>query len=158
MAHFIKDADDYWDRFPPGLEGLRTLAELSQLRASLHVLGQADDDTAPVAVIVRIPPNTPLPRHAHVAHRLEVLIEGSLLEDGVEYHPGDVMTAGTREFYGPMAAGPDGATTVEIFSARTGAHQVLYEMGDGNVTQVDTREPAAAAALMADFKARTVQP
>jgi hypothetical protein len=45
--------------------------------------------------------------------------------------PGDTMTAGPGEWYGPHVAGPEGCTTVEVFSNLDGVFRVLAESPDG---------------------------
>jgi len=60
-----------------------------------------------------------------------VIVAGSLLVDGEVLGPGDVMATPAGEMYGPHVAGPDGCTTVEIFSSITGNGNLLLETDDG---------------------------
>jgi quercetin dioxygenase-like cupin family protein len=138
MPYFIKkDSPEYWDRYPAHLAEMGQIMEASELTpATMHVLGDADDETAPTALIFTMPPNSVLPRHAHSCERFEVILEGSLrVEDNdLELVPGDIMIAHPGEAYGPHTAGPDGCRTLEIFSTLAGAHTNLFETPDGMVS------------------------
>ncbi|HMK99866.1 MAG TPA: hypothetical protein VK428_06725 [Acidimicrobiales bacterium] len=98
----------------------------------LYVLGRGGDDlAAPAVVVLEMPPGYVLFRHAHVCHRFEVVVKGSMTADGEVLGPGDVMTAAPGEFYGPHVAGPEGCTTVEVFGTLDGVFRVLAESGSG---------------------------
>src|SRR2546426_12173065 len=94
-----------------------------------------DDDqeawASPAAVMLEMPPNYILFRHAHICHRFEVVVKGTLDADGRTLVPGDVMTARPGEMYGPHIAGPDGCTTVEVFGTLEGVFRVISETPKG---------------------------
>lgn len=101
-----------------------------------------DDDEAwdaPAVVMLEMPPNYVLFRHAHVCHRFEVVVKGTLEADGRTLGPGDVMTARPGELYGPHVAGPEGCTTAEVFSSHEGVYRVLAE-AHGEVREFDFRK------------------
>jgi anti-sigma factor ChrR (cupin superfamily) len=89
------------------------------------------DSTAPAVVLLRMPPGYRLFRHAHICHRFEVVVAGSLEANGTTLRPGDVMTARPGELYGPHVVGPDGCTTAEVFGSLEGVFRVLAEGPDG---------------------------
>jgi hypothetical protein len=94
----------------------------------------ADDEEAwdsPAVVMLEMPPNYVLFRHAHICHRFEVVVKGSLEAGGRILGPGDVMTARPGEMYGPHTAGPEGCTTAEVFGSLEGVFRVLAETPDG---------------------------
>ncbi len=103
----------------------------------LYVL---DDDpeepSAPAVLVLDMPPGYVLFRHAHVCHRVEVVVKGSLRSGDRTLHPGDVMVARPGEWYGPHVAGPGGCTTVEVFGTREGVFRVLAE-ADGGEREFD---------------------
>jgi hypothetical protein len=102
--------------------------------SQLYVLGSGEGDDAlgsPAVVVLDMPPGYVLFRHAHICHRFEVVVKGSLTADGKVLGPGDVMTAVPGEFYGPHVAGPEGCTTVEVFGTLEGVFRVLAESEDG---------------------------
>lgn len=118
-------------------ELLRPLQEASApfgLRLAYFCLGDPGSDTTPVAAVLEMPPRYVLPRHAHVCHRMEVVLKGALDVGEAVLGPGDVMTTGPGEMYGPHTAGPDGCTTLEIFSSIVGSGEVVYDTAGGPVT------------------------
>jgi hypothetical protein len=105
----------------------------------LFVLGDEDQSgDAPAVVVLEMPPNYVLFRHAHICHRFEIVVKGSLEVDGRTLRPGDVMTARPGEMYGPHTAGPGGCTTAEVFGTLEGVFRVLAE-AQGGVREFDFR-------------------
>ena len=94
-----------------------------------------DDDppawASPAAVLLEMPPGYVLFRHAHICHRFEVVVKGSLEAGGRVLGPGDVMTARPGEMYGPHRAGPDGCTTLEVFGSLEGVFRVIAAGPEG---------------------------
>jgi anti-sigma factor ChrR (cupin superfamily) len=94
-----------------------------------------DDDQqawgSPAVVVLEMPAGYVLFRHAHVCHRFEVVVKGSLEADGRVLGPGDVMTARPGEMYGPHIAGSGGCTTVEVFGTLEGVFRVIADGPDG---------------------------
>ena len=103
-----------------------------------------DDDQeawqSPAVVVLEMPPDYVLFRHAHVCHRFEVVVKGSMEADGRTLVAGDVMTARPGELYGPHVAGPDGCTTVEVFGSLEGVFRVLADDGGDGVREFDFRK------------------
>jgi anti-sigma factor ChrR (cupin superfamily) len=143
MATHLRNEPGYWDRFPPDLEGMAEVAKAQGIRLSMHVLGDQGDETAPTALMLRMPPGYVLPKHAHPCNRLEVVVEGAMRVGDLTLGPGDVLSSNHSQAYGPHIAGPDGCTTVEIFSTRAGAHALMVESPDG----LQTIDLAAAQAV-----------
>lgn len=98
----------------------------------LFVLGEdASSPDVPAIVILDMPPGYVLLRHAHVCHRFEVVLKGSMEAEGRTLVPGDTMSAGPGEWYGPHLAGPQGCTTAEVFGTLDGVFRVLAESPQG---------------------------
>lgn len=112
---------DYFDAMTPAaFKFARELGKEGGLELGTLVLGD-DPTSAPVAMVLELPPGYTLPRHSHATHRVEVIVRGSLtLGDGTTLGPGDVWTSGPDQFYGPHTAGPEGAVSVEIFAGAAG--------------------------------------
>jgi hypothetical protein len=86
----------------------------------------------PVVVVLEMPPNFVLLRHAHPSHRVEVVVKGQLTtEDGTVLGPGDVMVASPGEIYGPKVIGPEGCTTAEVFSRADAMVRIIADSADG---------------------------
>ena len=133
MPRFIKkDSPEYWNLYPKQISEMGEIMEASKLTpATMHVLGEPDDETAPAALIFTMPPHYVLPRHGHVCERFEIILEGSMIVDGLALGPGDIMIARKGEFYGPHVAGPDGCRTLEVFSTLAAAHHQLSDTPEG---------------------------
>lgn len=140
MADYSMDEDpDYWQapgRFRPLLEKLRSFG----IRASYFALGDTDNDSTPVAVIVEMPPGFVIMRHAHPCDRFEVIVRGTLESEDRILRPGDVMVSAAGELYGPKKAGEEGCTTIEVFATAPGVTKRIEERPDGSVETVDLEQ------------------
>jgi hypothetical protein len=118
-------------------------------------LDTKQDWSNPAALLLRLPPDYTLFRHGHPCQRFEVVIQGSLeVGDGRTAGVGDVFTADAGTLYGPHTAGPEGCTTLEIFSAIEGAFRLLWENADGEIQESDARKgefPPTFVPLPEDF-------
>jgi hypothetical protein len=105
-----------WVQVPEGLD-----------LTKFNMSEEPEDEEAPLAMFLRLPPGFVLGRHGHKCYRVEVVISGSLiLEDGQVLGPGDISVTSPFVFYGPHTAGPDGCLSVEIFS-KSGISAGIYE-------------------------------
>jgi ChrR-like protein with cupin domain len=127
------DDAEYW-RVPDRFQAVADMVPDATL--SYFLLG-ADDESTPTAIVFQMEPGFVINRHAHEAARFEVVVKGSIDVGDRVLHPGDVMTAEAGELYGPKVAGPDGCTTIEVFSTRLGAEATLYELTDGTTVRRD---------------------
>jgi hypothetical protein len=131
-AFFRKDMPGYWDRYPDHLRDMAQIMAGSRLTpATMHVMGEPTDESAPTALIFTMEPHAVIGRHAHDCERFEIILEGSLLVDDMVLGPGDVMIARPGEAYGPHTAGPEGCRTLEVFGTLAGAHSMIYETPGG---------------------------
>lgn len=135
---FRKDTPGYWDRYPAQIADMGKVMAASGLTpATLHVMGEPDDESAPAALIFTMAPGAVIDRHAHKCERFEIILEGSLhvkdkvLGEDTVLGPGDVMLARPGENYGPHTAGPEGCRTLEIFGTLAGAHHLYYDTPGG---------------------------
>jgi hypothetical protein len=133
MPDYSLDNDEsYWnvpERFKPMLEHAKGLG-IS--KASYFYMGDENDESTPLAVILQMDPGFVINKHAHGCERFEVIVRGSVIEGDNTYVAGDVMTSPAYELYGPKVAGPDGATTVEVFATSKGHLERVVEDSDGN--------------------------
>jgi hypothetical protein len=110
------------------------MSEAAARRDGTRVFVLADEPEswdAPAVVMLEMPPNYVLFRHAHICHRFEVVVRGSMEAGGRTLRPGDVMTARPGELYGPHVAGPEGCTTAEVFGSLEGVFRVISDTPDG---------------------------
>ncbi len=118
----------------------KVLAE-SGMNASaipLWHLDKRDSFGGPAAFLLRMPPGYTLFRHGHPCERFEVVVQGSVdVGDGRTANEGDIFTAEAFTLYGPHTAGPEGCTTIEIFSDVEGMFRLLYEGEDGELLEAN---------------------
>jgi hypothetical protein len=99
---------------------------------TMKVLGEPHDSEAPAVVVWKAPAGYLLARHSHGCHRFEVIIQGSVTDEhGNHLGVGGIMTAEPDEMYGPIHAGPDGYTSVEVFSRLEGTYLITWDEPDG---------------------------
>jgi hypothetical protein len=102
-----------------------------------HLDNKADLSN-PAAYFLKMPPGYTLFRHGHPCQRFEIVIQGSLdIGDGRVAKVGDTFTADAWTLYGPHTAGPEGCTTIEIFSAVEGMFRLLSEGPDGEIIEAN---------------------
>jgi anti-sigma factor ChrR (cupin superfamily) len=135
-AHESIHDPGFWNRVPSSrLQPLVDAVVASgypDMAYRLFALGDPDDPETPVAVAFHGPAGYVLPRHSHDCYRFEVVIDGSLTnEHGEVLLAGSIMTAVPNEMYGPLTAGPDGYSSVEIFSRLAGAHEITWDTAEG---------------------------
>lgn len=133
MARFFRMGEpEYGRQVPAWMQRSLEESGLGAVEMPLFVAGDEPSWQVPAAFVFEMPPGYVLFRHAHPCHRVEVVVKGSLdVGEGEPLGPGDVMVAGPGEMYGPHTAGPDGCTTVEIFSAAEGVFRVIEETPAG---------------------------
>jgi hypothetical protein len=131
MTTFRQADPAFWSSEPEFLRPLQALCEPYGLQIRHFVMGDPDEPSTPTAAVLKMPAGYVLPRHAHPCERLEVVVAGSLQVGDVVLVPGDVMATPAGEMYGPHTAGPDGCTTVEIFSSITGNGNITFDTEAG---------------------------
>lgn len=107
----------------------------SGVRIAQMVVGDEDDETAPVVFHTYYPPGFEVVPHTHACDYVEIILEGSQKVTGKWHHAGDVRMARAGTVYGPLIAGPEGVTFVAVFR-------------DHRFRMV---KPADAAAILADL-------
>jgi hypothetical protein len=114
---------------------------INATKIPLWHLDKTEGWSVPAAFFLKMPPNYTLFRHGHPCQRFEIVIQGSLeLGDGRTASVGDTFTADAYTLYGPHTAGPEGCTTIEVFSALEGMFRLLYEGDDGEMLEADARK------------------
>jgi hypothetical protein len=139
-TYYFMDDDSFWDRAPDFLQHVPQAQRRAGGRLSYFVLGDWRTNPA-TALAMEIAPREGVNQHAHPCHRFEVVARGTLdVGQGRILRPGDVMVSGPGEMYGPHVAGPEGATTFEIFSAFDASYRIIYDTPDGRV-EVNGTDP-----------------
>lgn len=150
MAFYSINDDDIYDRGTERMDAVRAAGGLEGIRIANFILGKPEDN-APVCTVLNMSPGHVLPRHGHNCWRFEVVVQGSItVPDGTVLGTGALMYSGPKELYGQHVAGPEGCTTIEIFSTFDAAHSILVEGEDGLV-ECDMRNAGEVQKLLAIF-------
>ena len=140
MPFYSPRDEGFWELQPDFLKPIQDVCTPLDVNILHFLLGDKDDDTTPVAAMLKMPPNFVLGRHAHPVARFEVVVLGTLDVGERVLQPGDVMVSAANEFYGPHVAGPEGCTTIEVFSSIVGVGNAVQEHEDGTRTEVHYRD------------------
>jgi hypothetical protein len=84
-------------------------------RVSRVRIGEDDDPTAPVVLRMEFPPGARLEAHSHETDYCEIIIAGSQLIGRRTYGEGSIRVVKANTAYGPVVAGPDGASVIIMF-------------------------------------------
>jgi len=123
------DEPDFWENCPPAFQHIKN----RQGDIAYFFLGDDADDNPTTVIALKMEPGRINARHAHPCGRFEVVVQGSLDIGERVLRPGDVMYSKPGVFYGPHVAGPEGCTTIEIFSDLRGAYEISVDTPDGPV-------------------------
>jgi hypothetical protein len=134
----------YWDRAPERLRWAQVGARAMDQDLALHVLGDEANEAAAVIELLRMPPGYVLSRHHHSTWRFEILLQGSVTIGELTLRPGDIFITRPDEDYGPLTAGPDGVTSLEMFSASDGV-DATFDMSTVDDERLDLMRRAARA-------------
>ena len=94
------------------------------------VIGDDDDESAPVVMRGSFPPGAVVAPHSHPCDYAEILLEGSQQVTRQWHYPGDIRIVKAGTVYGPLVAGPEGVTVLVIF--RSGDCATEWVTGGSN--------------------------
>lgn len=145
MAFYSIDDENLWGRDTREMGPIAEAGGMQGISIANFVFGKPEDGV-PVATVLRMDPGHVLPHHGHNCYRFEVVVQGSMDVGDRILGPGSIMFSEPGAMYGPHLAGPDGCTTIEIFSNFDASHQLLAR-GPAGVEQCDlwTKEGAERA-------------
>jgi hypothetical protein len=84
-------------------------------RVSSVRVGEPNDPNAPVVLRMEFPPGGTVGVHSHDTDYTEIIIAGSQRVTRKMHTVGDVRVVKAGTAYGPLVAGPEGATVLIIF-------------------------------------------
>jgi hypothetical protein len=126
MAFYSLDDPNLWGRDTKEMAPIAEAGGMAGISIANFFLGKPEDD-APVATVLRMDPGHVLPHHGHNCYRLEVVVQGSINVGDRILRPGSIMFSEPGVLYGPHIAGPEGCTTVEIFSNFKASHSLMLK-------------------------------
>ena len=84
--------------------------------ASMYKVGLPDNDAAPTVFKMWFPPGCTIEVHTHACDYTEFILAGSQKVGGKWLYPGDIRVGLANAGYGPLVAGPEGASVLVIFA------------------------------------------
>lgn len=91
--------------------------------ATMFKIGLPDNDDAPTVFKMWFPPGCTIEAHTHACDYAEIILEGSQKVGPQWLDKGDIRVGLANRGYGPLVAGPEGASILVIFS--TGGKSVV---------------------------------
>ncbi len=83
--------------------------------SQMYRVGMPEDDSSPTVFRVYYPPGCEIEAHTHDCDYTELILEGSQKVGRDWHYAGDVRLGLANRGYGPLLAGPDGATVLFFF-------------------------------------------
>jgi hypothetical protein len=97
------------------------------LRQQRIVLGDPAATDRPILLVTHFPPHAVIPRHHHREVFADVVVQGSSNIDGEWFGAGTIRWFPAGAVYGPVEAGPDGCTLLEIYVDQPGMEVTFDE-------------------------------
>lgn len=104
---------------------------------SQYRIGRPSDDAAPTVFKVYFPPDCRIEAHTHDCDYSEIILQGSQKVGGKWLHEGDIRIGLANKGYGPLIAGPEGATVLVIFAD---GNWPAVQIGAGDGSTLGTSE------------------
>ncbi len=82
---------------------------------SMYRVGDPADESSPTVFKVYFPPECYVEAHTHECDYTEIIVEGSQKVGATWHKAGDVRIGLANRGYGPLVAGPEGATVLFMF-------------------------------------------
>ncbi|MGI9642609.1 MAG: hypothetical protein ACR2N9_07475 [Acidimicrobiia bacterium] len=84
--------------------------------ATMYKIGMPDSDASPTVFKMWFPPGCTIESHTHDCDYSEIVLEGSQMVGRKWLYPGDIRIGLANRGYGPLVAGPEGASVLVIFA------------------------------------------
>ena len=84
--------------------------------ATMYRIGSPDSDESPTVFKMWFPPGCTIEAHTHACDYSEIILEGSQKVGGKWLYPGNIRVGLANRGYGPLVAGPEGASVLVIFA------------------------------------------
>jgi hypothetical protein len=84
--------------------------------AAMYRIGLPGKESAPTVFKVYFPPDCVIEAHTHDCDYSEIILEGSQKVGAQWHYPGDIRIGLANRGYGPLVAGPEGATVLFVFA------------------------------------------
>ena len=82
---------------------------------SMYKVGNPADESSPTVFKVYYPPECYVEAHTHDCNYTEIILEGTQRVGATWHKAGDIRVGLANRGYGPLVAGPEGATVLFMF-------------------------------------------
>ena len=96
-------------------EDLDEITLPSGIITSMYKVGDPADESSPTVFKVYYPPECYVEAHTHDCNYTEIVLEGTQRVGATWHKAGDVRVGLANRGYGPLVAGPEGATVLFMF-------------------------------------------
>ncbi len=96
-------------------EDLDEITLPSGIVTSMYKVGDPADESSPTVFKVYYPPECYVEAHTHDCNYTEIVLEGTQRVGATWHKAGDVRVGLANRGYGPLVAGPEGATVLFMF-------------------------------------------
>ena len=107
------------------------------IETTQYRIGSPDDEASPTVFRAYFPPGCRVEAHTHACDYSEIILQGSQQVSGRWLHEGDIRVGLANRAYGPLIAGPEGATVLVIFAD---GHWPAIPVGAGDGSTLSTAE------------------
>jgi len=115
----IKEALERKGHYALNWEDLDKIELPTGVVSSMYRVGDPTRPESPTVFKVFYPPGCTIEAHTHDCDYTEIILEGSQRVGATWHHAGDIRIGLANRGYGPLVAGPEGATVLFMFA--TGA-------------------------------------
>jgi hypothetical protein len=84
--------------------------------ATMYRIGLPEEEASPTVFKMWFPPGCTIEPHTHECDYTEIILAGSQKVGSKWLHPGDIRIGLANRGYGPLVAGPEGASVLVIFA------------------------------------------
>lgn len=84
--------------------------------ATMYRIGLPDKESSPTVFKMWFPPGCTIEPHTHACDYSEIILEGSQKVGNKWLYPGNIRIGLANRGYGPLVAGPEGASVLVIFA------------------------------------------
>ena len=97
-------------------EGIGGITLPTEAIATMYKIGLPENPEAPTVFKMNFPPGCTIESHTHACDYSEIVLEGSQMIGRTWLYQGVVRIGLANSGYGPLEAGPEGATVLVIFA------------------------------------------
>lgn len=91
-----------------------------RLRHARLTLGVDDEGAATTILVVQYEPGSEVGVHSHGTDYCSIVVEGSIEVTRREHSVGSMRVVNADTAYGPLRAGPEGCTVIDVFASGRG--------------------------------------